>query len=334
MDERAAALIRQIAADPHDRALRLVLADLYLELDDPRAEMIQLAEQLRGLHPMDREAEVPAARLAELHATHAALIAGDIPGVLAVDGGFVDTVELDPDVFRARGDALFATHPIRKLVSASVDLGPGLARVRAFTITPAPWALAVAWDRLESLRLAESALANSDPPFFAQLRAPRLRSLTVARGTLGPRELGAMFDRLPELESFELVYTQPLGLRDNVIDMQFRTLKPCPDLRVLRLDAGFGGDERVANLVDKAPNLERVWIADRVGTRTCKALARCARLAELTLNVERTSQVRPLLAKLPLRDVAVRGERDVDLEKVPTSRLRRLMVAGRPLALR
>ena len=200
-----AELIRQIAASPHDRALRLVLADLLLERDDPRGELMRLWLD----DPIDN-----GERIAALEARLRSAIAGGVAehaSDFSLAGGFVDSVTLTAAKAARVGDALFRAHPIRELVIEPMERStlarlvtlPLLARVRALRLGRNTWRshpvdlarfAGVPLDALEELVFDGGVIDG------AGLVAPRLRALELRGSSIAAPALRALLHGAPALE--------------------------------------------------------------------------------------------------------------------------------------
>lgn len=210
-------LRKAIVASPDDDAPRLVLSDLLQQRGDPHGELIALQVNHPNVTGPVRT------RITELLGQHAQRIAGDVHAHATkyeIARGFVDSVTMTAAKFGTHGERLFTEHPIRELVLrpltdpalAKLATAHGLARVRALKLTheigrTTPTALSKLlssphFERLEALELS-NLNATDAAAAFAALRAPRLRSVTIADGIFQFASLLALLTN-PALPPFSL----------------------------------------------------------------------------------------------------------------------------------
>jgi hypothetical protein len=207
-----AELIRNIVEAPHDRALREVLADLWLERGDARGDLARL-----DLQPPPDAAE----RIAALERIHAERIAKSVSlraSAWKLRGGFVDSVTMTMKRFAKYGEAMFRGEPIRQLILTPVRRSelPAFAALEHLTLVRAL--------RLESRhlhhthvdlrlfaarplpRLEELAIINNmlEGPVFDGLVAPRLRRVDLSECRLDEAALDSLVRTFPKLESVVL----------------------------------------------------------------------------------------------------------------------------------
>lgn len=282
-----ATLIRQIVDAPDDRALREVLADLWLERDDPRGELARLA-----LHPVPDGAS----RIAALERAHGAQIARNVAThatAFELRGGFVDSVTLTAKRFARHGAAMFRSEPIRQLVISPLDAdaistlaaSEHVALVRALrfeskvqtyrTLDLRPLA-GRRLDRLEELAIHNHMIPD---PVFDGLAAPRLRRAEISSSLLRADTIASLARTFSTLES--LAMTDARGdLTDP--DLDRAVAMTLPNLVSLEVSGPAAFGELVARWLSNLPGLRELWI-DAVESQLASAIARHANLRSLTI---------------------------------------------------
>jgi uncharacterized protein (TIGR02996 family) len=307
--ETEAALVAQLAERPDDPTVRMVLADLLLQTDDVRGELMRLAG---SSVPEDLQ------RTAELVRRHGPRLAGEIAELASaytLAGGFVDTVAMSAATFRTHGDRLFRAQPIRRLILqpfhskalATFVRAPHTALVRELELattdlraTPTMAALADAdFARLAQLDLEGVVLAGADGEHaLAHLRAPRLRSLQIRRGRFELAAFSGLASNRALTSSLETLVLSPTDGGSATSLTPFSTIS-LPNLRRLVLDnCRFGLEAHVAALIGRAPRLEHAQL-DVSGSHVCAALAGCRELRAISIDRRIDADTFDAILRLP-----------------------------------
>lgn len=300
-------LMREIIRHPEDAAPRLVLADLLMQRQDVRGELIHLEHRLKDTtldHATLAELRDRIATLVGEYRTHLAGKIGEYVREYTIVGGFVDSVVMSVKLFRGEGERLFALQPIRELVlrpCADVHLRKlaataHLDQVRALELgggssdrlslvpfhgRPLP--------RLEQLTIAHcQALDDS----LATLDAPRLRSFwCIGSVALSPEALQGLArnSRIAvSLEELVVVHGMPLDPKDESLAARVFAHWRLPALRVLELDRCWftTNPDRMATLIRGALNLQTFVKTGETGREEIEALLECNGLETLQLDVQ------------------------------------------------
>ena len=349
-------LLRQVIANPDDRALRAVLADALLERDDPRGEIIRLGLELDAVVAGDPRAAALRDRLAALEAQHGPTIARDVTDHVAaykLRGGFVDSITLTAPRFAKQGAALFAAQPIREVVIDPIDAramatlakAAGFPRIRALRIVGDEWRPRTidftAFAGVRAAALAELVVRGClfAGEAFDALDAPALARVEHDRCRLDPRLAPAGYlllagpaVRCTALEVSCLPQFDANAALDD--DGYLPALGPALErLATLAVTkAPFATDRWLAGLVARAPVVREVAI-DACGAQTAAALAAIPTLQALTvLQVPTEASLAKLLASHALRSLDIRGFFQQDT--VAVDRIARILLAlpdGHPL---
>ncbi|MDQ3364030.1 MAG: hypothetical protein M3680_01185 [Myxococcota bacterium] len=335
-----AKLIAALVDDPDDVATRLVLADRWLEREDPRADMLRLDLEARELVERDPDRIAIARQIEAMGKAHRARIAGEVAELVSdfkTGAGFVEGVTMTAGAFKKHGERLFRAQPIRALTVkpwndeavATLVKCPHLALVRelilesvAFgherVVSIAPLAK-LKLERLDQLSLNSTITTGPDgEKFFQELVAPRLRSIRVGGGFLGAgalRGLAAntqLCSQLGELDMYMLSSscqkTRLEAKANEVADKAFGKLA-LPKLRSLSLhDVWFATDERIARLVKKLPVLE-MFDVDDAGAKSVAALTSSRTVTCLPVREPLPAKTLTALLAMPkLRSLYIAGD--------------------------
>lgn len=298
-----ATLISRIVENPYDESLRLVLTDLWLERDDPRAKHVSLAGDDDAIYELEKK--------------YGARIAGDAARYAksyTLARGFVDSVRMTVDAFEKHGEALFRAQPIRqlrceamnqKLLEHLVEI-PHLNLVRSLDLgcqsyqrpkNLAPLE-AVAFDRLEELDLSSAKFSSA-----LELRAPKLRTLglreAVLTGNAFASLLAATAATLVKLELINATCEKRTGF-DKAFAIALPHLETFEAMSAD--DDAIFDDKSLAGWVSRMPALRRIVIS-APGTATCRALAKLPKLDALDIypGIPEPSAIDALLASKTLR---------------------------------
>jgi len=327
-----AELMREIVLHPEDDAPRLVLADLLMQRQDVRGELIQLEHRLKDPTLDHATLTELRDRVTTLVVEHRATLAGEIGEHVreyTIAGGFVDSVTMSAGLFRGEGESLFALQPIRELVlrpCADVHLRKlaataHLDQVRALQLgggsndrmSVAPFH-GRTLPRLEALTIAHCQAFDDS---LATLDAPRLRSFwclgSVALSPEGLQGLARNSRLAASLEELVVVHGMPLDPIDESLAARVFADWRLPALRVLELDRCWftTNPDRMATLIRGAPNLQTFVKTGETGRKEIEALLECHGLETLQLDVQLDLQTLERVLALPhLTSLMFRGGTD------------------------
>lgn len=117
MDDRGAALLAAVIANPEDVGARLVYGDWLVERGDVRGELIRVQCDLAGPLDEERRAALEQRETELLRAYRETIVAPVAPYVKRVEiaRGLVESIEIHGDTLATKGVQLFGAHPITQL---------------------------------------------------------------------------------------------------------------------------------------------------------------------------------------------------------------------------
>ncbi len=190
-------MLRAIAADPDDDAVRLVYADWLSERGDPRGELIQLELALAAMDDFDERKKATTARIAELSEAHAAAWLApfarlNLRGVrFTLDRGVVGGVAGTAKTLAAAGAAIVRGAPL--VSSVAIEIGDR---------DLAPLAGSPLLAKIRELQLHHFTPVR--PTHWETLAVPEVRAITLSSVAAGPDDLGALFAQTPGLRALVL----------------------------------------------------------------------------------------------------------------------------------
>lgn len=191
-------LLRAIAADPDDLALRRVHADWLIEHGSPRGELVQLELALEEMDDFDEQRKTTKARIAELYELHGAawmapFAALRLPGVqFTFDRGVVGGVRGTPSALAAAAPRILAGAPLITSVAILVGDDRDLSTLTDSPLLP----------RIRSLILEHFTPVR--PTGWSALVLPEVRSISLLSIAVGPDDSTALLapPNVPKLASF------------------------------------------------------------------------------------------------------------------------------------